>query len=95
MRVAGRCRSTLSPGDVLQGEPHFVEVVVGQLGGKVVAASFQRGVDLVDMGVSQVLQMLSSVVGGHGISGCCVPASAWLLFAVGGTAEEVMASLVL
>jgi hypothetical protein len=65
MRATGPCRSTLRRGGVLQSAPHFVEVVVGQLGGQVIAALFQRGVDLEGVGVPQILQVLSSVVRGH------------------------------
>jgi hypothetical protein len=53
-------------GGDLQGAAHLVEVVLGQLGGQVLVASFKSSVDLVDVGLPQILPLLRSAVGcGH------------------------------
>jgi hypothetical protein len=80
MRTARGWRSTLWRGTVLQGAPHFLEVVVGQLGGEINAALFQRGVDLVGVGVPQVLQVPSRVVRGHVLVNAddSAPAAGWI-----------------
>jgi hypothetical protein len=49
-------------GGDLQGAAHLVEVVVGQLGGQVLVASFKSSVDLVDVGLPQILPLLRSAV---------------------------------
>jgi hypothetical protein len=65
MRDEG-CRLPWWVGGDLQGAPYLIEVVVSQLGGEVLAVSFECGVDLVGVCLPQIVETLRRAVGyGH------------------------------
>jgi hypothetical protein len=65
MRDEG-CRLPWWVGGDLQGAPYLIEVVVSQLGGEVLAVSFECGVDLVSVCLPQIVETLRRAVGyGH------------------------------